>query len=222
MTTQYDSGRGSSTSFFTFLFALILGAAGLAVFLHHTAASSVPGRVSALIARAIVGRNSSFDTSVPVVVDKIQHLNRLETVVYSLDSVVEGARTSPVLPDVLAGDRLLLVVHGQSVAGIDLSKLKPEDVRIDGPDRRSIHVNLPPSEVFATTLDNTHTRVYTRSTGLLVPVDQNLESDTRAKAQAQLESAALSDGILDAARRNARAEITTLLYGLGFQQVDVT
>ena len=173
------------------------------------------------IATLLTGRNTTFDTSVPVVVERIQRLNRLETVVYSLDTVVEGDRSSPILPDLLVGDKILLVVHGQSIAGIDLAQLKPEDVRIDSASR-SIHVTLPASQLFVTTLDNEHTRVYARSTGLLVPVDQNLESDTRAKAQQQLQQAALADGILDAARKNARATITTLLYSLGFQQVDVT
>jgi hypothetical protein len=146
----------------------------------------------------------------------------LESVVYSLDTVVEGSVSSPMLPDILAGDKILLVVHGQSIAGIDLSKLKPEDVRIDGPNGRSIHVNLPPSEIFVTTLDNNKTRVYARSTGLLVPADQNLESETRAKAQQQLQAAAISDGILDVARKNARASIALLLSSLGFDHVDVT
>ena len=217
MTTQYDSGRGSSSPFLVFLLALLIGAAALALFLH-SATSGLPGRLANMIA----GRTETIGTSVPTVVEKIQKLNRLETVVYSLDSVVEGAKTSPVFPDVLAADRVLLVVHGQSIAGIDLSKLKPEDVRIDSADQHSIHINLPPSEVFITTLDNEHTRVYARTTGLLVPVDQNLESDTRAKAQQQLQAAALSDGILDAARKNARSTISALLYGLGFTHVDVT
>jgi hypothetical protein len=57
---------------------------------------------------------------------------------------------------------------------------------------------------------------------LLVPVDQDLESQTRAKAQDQLQKAALADGILDAASKNARATVTTLLYSLGFQKVDVS
>jgi hypothetical protein len=196
--------------------ALVLGAAGLAVFVRHATTGAL-GRIATLI----TGRASTFDASVPVVVERIQRLNRLETVVYSLDTVVEGDISSPILPDALAGDRILLVVHGQSIAGIDLSQLRPEDVRID-PGTHSIHVTLPPSQLFLTTLDNQHTRVYARSTGLLVPVDQNLESNTRAKAQNQLEQAALSDGILDAARKNARATVTTLLYSLGFQQVDVT
>ena len=217
MTTQYSSGRGSSGSFLAFLLALVLGAMLVVVFLHR-ATTGLPGRLAGLLA----GRTTTIDASVPTVVEKIQRLNRLETVVYSIDTVVEGTKSSFALPDLLAGDRILLIVHGQSIAGVDFAQLKPEDVRIteDG-GRRSIHVTLPASKLFVTTLDNQHTRVYARSTGLLVPVDQNLESETRAKAQQQLEQASLSDGILDAARKNARATVTTLLYGLGFQDVDV-
>jgi hypothetical protein len=82
-------------------------------------------------------------------------------------------------------------------------------------------VNLPASQLFTTKVDNQHTRVYARTTGLLVPVDQNLESETRARAEKQLEQTALSDGILDAARKNAQAAVAALLYSLGFQQVDI-
>jgi len=218
MTTQYNSGRASSGSFLAFLLALVLGAAAIVVFLHQ-ATSGLPARIASFL----TGRTTTFDDSVPTVVEKIQRLSRLETVVYSLDTVVEGTRSSVVLPDLLAGDRILLIVHGQSIGGIDLAQLKPEDVRIsDSNGSRSIHVTLPASQLFVTTIDNQHTRVYARSTGLLVPADANLESETRARAQQQLEQAALSDGILDTARKNARATITTLLYGLGFQQVDVT
>jgi hypothetical protein len=216
MTTQYYSGPNYGGRFVGFVLALVLGAGALALFVRY-ATTGVLGRMATLI----TGRSTIFDTSVPVVVEKIQRLSRLETVVYSLDTVVEGDRSSPLLPDALAGDRILLVVHGESIGGIDLAQLKPEDVRIDA-GSHGIHVTLPPSQLFVTTLDNQHTRVYARTTGLLVPVDQNLESDTRAKAQDQLQKAALSDGILDAARKNARATVTTLLYSLGFQKVDVT
>jgi hypothetical protein len=221
MTTQYGSygsGRSSSGTLFVVVLSLILGAVALAVFIRHATTG-----VLARVATAITGRTTTYDTSVPAVVQRIQRLSRLETVVYSIDTVVEGSKSSPVLPDLLAGDRLLLVVHGQSIAGIDLAQLKPEDVRIETKDGgQSIHVTLPASQLFVTTLDNQHTRVYARSTGLLVPVDQNLESDTRAKAEQQLQQTALADGILDTARKNARATVTTLLYSLGFHQVDVT
>jgi hypothetical protein len=217
MTTQYGYKRSSTGSFVAFLLALILGAAAMVVFIRH----STTGFMSR-IADKITGRTTEFDTSVPAVVQRIQRLNRLETVVYSLDTIVEGSRSSAVLPDLLAGDRILLVVHGQSIAGLDLSQLKPEDVKItENNGARSIRVTLPPSQLFQTSLDNQHTRVYARSTGLLVPVDQNLETETRVKAEQQLQQTALSDGILDAAAKNARASITALLYGLGFQKVDV-
>jgi hypothetical protein len=216
MTTQYYSGPNYGRRFFGLVAAMLIGALAVVVVVRH-AGSGELGRLAAML----TGRTTGFDTSVPTVVEKIQRLSRLETVVYSLDTVVEGDKTSPVLPDVLAGDRILLVVHGQSIAGIDFAQLKPEDVRIDA-GGRSIHVTLPASQLFVTTLDNAHTRVYARTTGLLVPVDQNLESDTRAKAQDQLEKAALQDGILDAARKNARATVTTLLYSLGFERVDVS
>ncbi len=213
MTTQYRSGRRSSGSFIVFLLAIALVAAAV-FFVRHANTG-----ITTYLVSLLTGRSSSFNTSVPTVVERIQRLQRLETVVYSLDTVVEGAHTSPVLPDLLGGDRILLVAHGQSVAGIDLSHLRQEDVRISG---RSIHVSLPPSEIFSTALDNQHTRVYARSTGLLVAADPNLETETRARAQDQLQKAALNDGILDSASKNARSTVATILYALGFQQVDVT
>jgi hypothetical protein len=219
MTTQYSSGRGNSSgTLLIVLVSLLLGAGALAVFVRHATTG-----ILARVANSITGRTTAFDTSVPAVVQRIQRLNRLETVVYSIDTIVEGSKSSAVLPDLLAGDRILLVVHGQSIAGIDLAQLKPEDVHIETRDGgQSIHVTLPPSQIFTTTLDNQHTRVYLRSTGVLVPADPNLETDTRAKAEQQLQQSALADGILDTASKNARATLTTLLYSLGFKQVDVT
>lgn len=217
MTTQHSSSRSWVGLLLCLILALLLGAAALVLFLRHATNGAM-----ARIADRITGRTTAFDTSVPAIVQRIQRLNRLETVVYSLDTVIEGSKSSAVLPDLLAGDRILLVVHGQAIAGIDLSRLKSEDIRITQADGvRKVHVNLPASQLFTTRVDNQHTRVYARTTGLLVPVDQNLESETRARAERQLEQTALSDGILDAARKNAQAAVTTLLYSLGFQQVDV-
>jgi Protein of unknown function (DUF4230) len=217
MTTQYSpSGRRSSSgTLIVVVLSLLLGGAALVVFLRHATSGFM-----ARIASSLTSRPTTVNTSVPAIVQKIQSLNRLETVVYSIDTIVEGSKSSVVLPDLLAGDRILLVVHGQSTAGIDLSKLKSEDIRVTN-DGQSIHVTLPASQIFATNLDNQHTRVYMRSTGVLVPADPNLETDTRAKAEQQLQQTALGDGILDAASKNARANLTILLYGLGFKEVTV-
>ncbi len=217
MTTQYNYNKRGSGTFYAFLLALVLGAVALAVFVRQAQGGAL-GRIASLI----TGRDTTIDVSAPTVVNKIQRLNRLETVVYSLDTVVEGARSNPVLPDLLTGDRLLMIVHGQTIAGVDMSQMKPDDVQIsEASTGRTIRIVLPPSQVFVTTIDNQKTRVYARSTGLLVQQDVNLESETRTKAQQELQKAALEDGILDAASKNARATVTAMLEGLGFDKVEV-
>ena len=217
MTTQYNYDRRGGGTFYAFLLALVLGAVALGLFVRQ-AKSGAMGRIAALI----TGRTTSIDVSAPAVVEKIQRLNRLETVVYSLDTVVEGSKSSVVFPDLLAGDRLLMIVHGQTIAGVDMSQMKSDDVQItEGASGRTIRVVLPPSNVFVTTIDNQHTRVYARSTGLLVPADMNLESETRLKAEQELQKAALGDGILDSASKNARSTVTAMLEGLGFEKVEV-
>ena len=209
---EYRAHRRSC--FPALLAGILIGLVAFVVFTHK-AKSGVWDRLAAIV----TGRGLTIDTSLPTVVNKIQRLQRLETVTYSLDKIVEGERQSPVLPDFLVGDKLLLVVQGSVVAGIDLSQLKTSDVHIDG---RSIQVHLPASQIFVTSLDNTKTRVYSRTTGLLVPEDPNLESEVRAKAQEQIQLAALADGILVTASKNARATVTSMLLGLGFDNVTVT
>ena len=217
MTTQYNYSRRGSGTFYAFLLALVLGAVALGVFVRQ-AKNGAMGR----IAEMITGRSTNFDMSAPTVVEKIQRLNRLETVVYSLDTVVEGSRPGVILPDSLTGDHLLLIAHGQTIAGVDMSQMKPDDVQItENGSERTIRIVLPPSKVFVTTIDNQHTRVYSRSTGLLVPQDINLESETRGKAEQELQKAALEDGILDAASKNAKSTVTAMLEGLGFEKVEV-
>ena len=197
------------------LLCLVMGL-GAAVYALHRAGDG--GLFSLLGERLLSSRRET--ASAPIVVSQIQRLNRLETVQYSIDTVVEGHRTGSlnVLPDLLVGDRLLLVVHGQVVAGVDLSQLRPESVRVNG---NAVQVDLPPSQIFSSRIDEGKTRVFARSTGLLVPVDPNLETDTRRNAEMQVQDAATKDGVLDTARSNARNNVESLLRGFGFQQVMV-
>jgi hypothetical protein len=92
---------------------------------------------------AVTGRTLTIDVSQPTVVDRIQRLQRLETVIYTMDKIVTGAKENPLLPNFLAGDRLLMLVHGEVVAGIDFANLKPGDVMVDG---KQIRLRLPPPQ----------------------------------------------------------------------------
>lgn len=165
---------------------------------------------------AMTGRTLTIDVSQPTVVDRIQRLQRLETVVYTMDKIVTGANENPFLPNFLAGDRLLMLVHGEVVAGIDFSNLKPGDVKVDG---KQVHLHLPAPQLFSTRIDSGKTRVYSRQTGLLVPTDPDLETKVRQEAERQLQEAAMADGILRTAQQNASSTITSLLQGLGFEKI---
>jgi len=67
----------------------------------------------------------------PTVVRQIQQLQRLETVSYTMDKIISGEHANAYLPKFLAGDRLLLVVHGEVVAGINLAGVQPGDARLN-------------------------------------------------------------------------------------------
>jgi len=166
---------------------------------------------------AMTGRTLTIDVSQPTVVDRIQKLQRLETVVYTMDKIVTGAKENPFLPNFLAGDRLLMLVHGEVVAGVDFSNLKPGDVRVEG---KQVHLRVPAPQIFSTRLDSAKTRVYSRQTGLLVPTDPDLETQVRQEAERQLQEAAMADGILRTAQQNAMSTMTSLLQGLGFEKIE--
>jgi len=202
-------GRGRITA--ALFLGIVLGVLGLMVIARQAAPSfwnSSAGR--------LLGRGTKIDVSQPTVVNKIQQLQRLETVVYTMDKVVTGERENPILPNFLAGDRLLMVVHGEVVAGVDFSGLNSGDVVLE---ERNVILRLPSAQVFSTRIDNERTKVYSRQTGLLVPVDPNLETQVRQEAERQMQQAALLDGILKTANTNARSTLTSLLQGLGFERV---
>jgi len=197
------------------LLGLMLGFVSGALFVVLVGrASQGPG---ASVWSAVLRRTTAVDLSQPAVVNRIQQLQRLETVDYSLDKIVAGQRENNILPDFLTGDRLLLLVHGEVIAGVDFGQLGSKDVSLHG---REIRLRIPGPKILTVRLDNTKTRVYIRSTGLLVPVDPNLESQVREAAERQLREAAVQDGILDNARKNASTTLSGLLNGLGFGQID--
>jgi hypothetical protein len=163
------------------------------------------------------GGTTVINVNQPTVVRQIQQLQRLETVSYTMDKIMSGERNNAYLPKFLAGDRLLLVVHGDVIAGVDLGKVQPADVSVHG---RTISLRIPSAEIFTTRIDNARTRVYSRDTGLFSTPDPNLESEVREEAERQLQQAALQDGVLKTADQNARTTLSRMLTGLGFEQVE--
>jgi hypothetical protein len=164
------------------------------------------------------GGRTTLNVDQPTVVRQIQKLQRLETVSYTMDKIISGEHSSDFLPKILVGDRILLMVHGEVVGGIDLAALQPGDVVVQG---QKVSIHLPHATVFSTRIDNARTKVYSRDTGLFSSPDPNLESEVREEAERQLLQAALQDGILKTAGDNARTTIAGMLEGFGFREVEM-
>jgi hypothetical protein len=146
------------------------------------------------------------------IVQQIQKISRLETTTYTIERVIEAKQSDPAWPDWLRGDRLLLIADGTIVAGVDMGKVKPQDVVV-APDGNSVKITLPPVEIFNrnSILNNAKTRVYNRETGLLASPSQNLETQARQAAEGQLLQAACDDGVMQHATDDSRAAVSHML-----------
>lgn len=145
-------------------------------------------------------------------INEVRALARLETIQYSIEKVITG-ETGGGTFQALFGDKILFVGHGTVIAGIDLEKLQPEDMRFEN---GVLTVKLPPAEIFIATLDNEKSYVYDRETGVLAKPDVNLETLVRQRAEEEIRTAALNDGILEQAQVNAEAYLFKFFAALGY------
>jgi hypothetical protein len=182
------------------LLALVIGAAG-AVILRRPA--SGPYRVH-------------LDQA--AVVKEMRRLGRLETASFTIEKIIEAGTAGSALKSILFGDRLLLVAHGEVIAGMDLAGLETKDIDVDD---ASIRLQLPAPAVLVTRLDNSLTKVYDRRQGLLTRGDKDLEAEARQAAEESITKAACDAHILEEASENAKKQLGAVLSGLGFTSIDV-
>ena len=166
------------------------------------------------------GSNSAqkaFNTS--TVLKQVQTLSQLVTVKYVLEKVQiladppqSGLRA--LLPD---DTHVTLVAHGIVKAGVDLSQLRPDDIRITG---KKVLVTLPVAQITDAYLDDKLTQVIERNTGFLRTFNKDLEQSARRNAIDDIRRAARHSGILKDAEERARAQLIHLCRQLGFEEVE--
>ncbi|MGW8319866.1 MAG: DUF4230 domain-containing protein, partial [Candidatus Promineifilaceae bacterium] len=178
---------------------------------------AVSNPVGDLVRKLVVDATPVILPNPVVVVEEINSLARLETASYSFQDILQIERNQESLFG-LFGESLLFVAYGDVIAGVDLSKLGPEDVQVVSPTK--VLVRLPASEVFVMDLDNERSYVADRDIGLLTKGDAELETLIRQEAEARMTEAALSNGILDMADEEARNVLRGLLTELGFEEIE--
>jgi Protein of unknown function (DUF4230) len=194
------------------LVGIALGGVGLILVARHT---QLP------LWSRLLGRNTGLDVSQLAVVNQIQQLQRLETVVYSMDKIVSGEKENAILPDFLAGDRLLMLVHGEVVAGVDFARLNSGDVTVEG---KHVRLHLPEAQVLDPTGQRAHTGLLAADgmagAGRSKPGDQGAAGggtpDSAGGAHGRNSENSASECADDADRSAARARVYECGVSLAF------
>ncbi|HEY3291206.1 MAG TPA: DUF4230 domain-containing protein [Anaerolineae bacterium] len=184
----------------------------------HSLESANPANV---VATVLAQRTPTIVVRPPVV-REVQALADLTTVSTLLSTIVDvqQARVGDVIYE-----KLILIACGRVKAGVDLSKLREQDVTTSA-DGITVTVQLPKAELLDAYLidDSTQpctTRVYDRTNLLLIPQTKDLESQAREQAIKAIREMALQSGILGEADGNARTIIERVLMLAGYQKVVV-
>jgi hypothetical protein len=137
---------------------------------------------------------------------------------YTVEKVLEERRESTSL---LGGsEKLLLVVRGEAVIGLDLSKVTEDDIRVEAD---HISLRLPHAEVFHVYVDVDETFVYDyRRDVWLQGNELELVANAHKRALDEIRASAQSREILDLAEMCGRSFIQLALVQFGFSNVSIT
>lgn len=156
-----------------------------------------------------------------LVVQQIRGVSELTTTIFAMEAIVPTSQDRQWGNLVVGRSSLLYVAYGEVRAGIDLSEIKPENVRQQG-DR--LIVQLPAPEILDKKIDVGRSQVYDYDRGFLnLGPDTAPELQTLAQRQTldKIVISACDQGILQLANERAEVALTRLLNNAGHDQVDI-
>ncbi|WLG14294.1 DUF4230 domain-containing protein [Psychrobacter cibarius] len=161
------------------------------------------------------------------VVTQIQKLNRLETVAFSVDTVITSQRPGSWMKLWQDEQKGLFIARGRVEAGIDLSALTPEMVQVVQPEINvdevqeagantpvsvmpQINITIPPSEIFSVYLDDIE--IYDWQTGAfgMMQVDPKILQQAQSMAKKEVLERACRGDVMNMALENAQTQLQQL------------
>ncbi|WP_201560454.1 DUF4230 domain-containing protein [Psychrobacter sp. NC44] len=161
------------------------------------------------------------------VVTQIQKLNRLETVAFSVDTVITSQRPGSWMKLWQDEQKGLFIARGRVEAGIDLGALTPEMVQVVQPEINvdevqeagantpvsvmpQINITIPPSEIFSVYLDDIE--IYDWQTGAfgMMQVDPKILKQAQSMAKAEVLERACRGDVMTMALENAQTQLQQL------------
>ena len=154
---------------------------------------------SIFIWEKVKGFQSFFKTESKVtqklVLNQVTALGKIELVNYQFRDVVESELQKTLLPN----SKALLIISGQVIGCIDLTKLKDESLIFK---TDSLLIKLPSPEICSNKIDHSQSKVYDVSLFSLLDQSQLID-EAYKKAELQITDSALEMGIINQTKQNA-------------------
>ncbi|MBD2021698.1 DUF4230 domain-containing protein [Leptolyngbya sp. FACHB-36] len=156
-----------------------------------------------------------------VVIQQVRNVSELTTATFTMQAVVPASQDSTVGSWVVGTTKLLYIAYGEVRAGVDLSKLRTENVQVVG---EQVRIQLPPPQLLDSKIDVSRSTVYDYNRGVLnlgPDVAPQLQTLAQQQALKTIQTAACQNGLLTTANDRAKLVVTQLLTTAGYKQVSV-
>ena len=154
------------------------------------------------------------------ILERLRSINELHTAVESVQTIVTDTQNRSVFGLDIGRDKLMYIAVGAVRAGIDLTQLKPDDIRIVN---NVAEIALPPPRILDSKIDVNRSSVYDNQRCILFPAEGiNVQDRVMRTALEQITASAEKSGLLDAAGDQAKKVVSDLVRMMGIHDVNVS
>ena len=157
-----------------------------------------------------------------LVVGKIQAASKLATTEFTIDKIVHGTKTKKLFWVVkLSEARFLAYSKANIKTGIDLNKLKPEDIKID---RNRIELQLPEVQVVNFSYPPREFKLDTEITDnkFLNVISLEDQEEFFRRAELDIRNNLEYMGLVETTQQHTRSMLTGLLKSLGYKEIYIS
>ncbi|AFK02066.1 hypothetical protein Emtol_0915 [Emticicia oligotrophica DSM 17448] len=151
-----------------------------------------------------------IQTTHNMVLKEMSVLGKLELANFAFRDIVEQELVREYLPN----PKAILIVQGEAIGCIDLTKIKPDDIATNGD---TLIVHLPDPELCSYKIDHHKSKIY--DTEYAFMNEQSLMNEAYSRAESKIKESALEMGILDQTKKNAELVLKPLLENISGKKV---
>lgn len=145
-----------------------------------------------------------------LVLKEMTLLGKLELANFAFRDIVE----QELVRDYLPNPKAILIVQGEAIGCIDLSKVKAEDISSKDD---TLIVHLPDPELCSYKIDHSKSKIY--DTEYAFMNEQSLMNEAYTRAEDKIKESALEMGILEQTKKNANLVLKPLLENISGKKV---